>query len=58
LVDIDRSPVLMAVIVEGALIFSPEEDPTHQRTFDANYIFVSGGRMELGTAEFPYTSRL
>jgi hypothetical protein len=58
LVDIDRSPLLNAVFVEGALLFQPDTDPNHQRTFDAHYIFVTGGRMELGTEEFPYTSKL
>jgi len=58
LVDIDTSPKLKAVIVQGAIIFSPEKDANHQRTFDAHYIFVDGGRMEMGTAEFPYTSKL
>jgi len=58
LVDIDQSPLLMAVIVQGALIFSPEADPTHERTFNAHYIFIDSGRMEMGTSEFPYTSKL
>jgi len=50
--------VLNAIIVEGTLIFGPEEDSTHERYFDANYIYINGGRMEVGTEEFPYTSRL
>jgi len=29
LVDIDASPLLNAVIVEGSIIFAPETDPTH-----------------------------
>jgi hypothetical protein len=29
LVDIDRSPMMKAVFVEGALIFQPEDDATH-----------------------------
>jgi hypothetical protein len=41
------------------LIFAPHpSDPTHHRTFDAKYIFINEGRMELGTKDFPYTSRL
>jgi hypothetical protein len=57
--DVDRTPVLNAIICEGALIFAPHaSDANHQRTFDAKYIFVRNGRMELGTAEFPYTSKL
>lgn len=58
LVDIDHSPLLKAVIVEGAIIFAPHSDPKHERFFDAKYIFVHGGRMEVGTEEFPYTSQL
>jgi hypothetical protein len=59
LVDINQGPKLKAVIVQGSLIFSPnKEDPNHERSFDAHYIYIDGGRMELGTAEFPYTSRL
>ena len=57
-VDIDRSPILNAVIVEGSIIFAPETDPNHERFFDAKYIFVSGGLMEVGTEEFPYTSKI
>jgi hypothetical protein len=56
LVDIDRTPVLNLVLVEGSLIFAPSDDPEHERFFDAHYIFVSGGTMEVGTEEFPYTS--
>jgi len=58
-VDIDESPKLKALIVEGSLIFAPHEtDPTHLRTFDAHYIMVMGGYMEVGTEEFPYTSKM
>ena len=58
LVDVDSSPHLNAVIVEGSIIFAPNSDPNHERFFDANYIFVHGGLMEVGTEEFPYTSKL
>jgi hypothetical protein len=58
LVDIDSTPTLNAVLVEGSLIFAPELDPNHHRTFDAKYIFVNGGLMEVGTEEFPYTSKI
>ena len=58
LVDVDKTPLLNAIIVEGALIFVPDEDPTHERFFDAHYIFVMGGIMEVGTEEFPYTSKV
>jgi hypothetical protein len=57
LFDLDASPVLSAVIVEGSLIFPPS-DNNHLRTFDANYIMVRGGYMEVGTEKFPYTSRI
>jgi hypothetical protein len=60
LVDLDETPILNAVFVEGSisLIFAPDADPNHERFFDANYIFVTGGLMEVGTEEFPYTSKL
>ena len=58
LVDIDSSPCLKAVIVEGSIIFAPDADETHERFFDAYYIFVTGGLMEVGTEEFPYTSKI
>ena len=59
LVDVDSTPVLNAVLVEGSLIFPPDDsNPSHQKTFDAHYIFVDGGYMEVGTEQFPYTSKL
>jgi len=58
LVDVDSTPHLKAVIVEGSIIFAPETDATHHRTFDADYIFVNHGKMEVGTEEFPYTSHI
>ena len=58
LVDIDSTPQLNAIVVEGSLIFAPETDPNHERYFDARYIFVNGGVMEVGTEEHPYTSKL
>jgi hypothetical protein len=43
LVDVDSTPHLNAIIVEGSLIFPPDDiNP-------ANYILVSGGYMEVGT---------
>lgn len=33
LFDIDDSPILNAMIVEGSLIFAPDADPEHLRTF-------------------------
>jgi hypothetical protein len=58
LVDVDRTPLLNAVVVEGSIIFAPDEDENYERFFDAMYIFVNGGSMEVGTTEFPYTSKL
>ena len=59
LVDVDETPKLNAIIVEGSLIFPPNElNRTHLRTFDANYIFARDGYIEIGTEENPYTSKL
>lgn len=38
------------------MIFAPSTDPTHYRTFDANFVLVNNGYFEIGTEEFPYTS--
>jgi len=57
-VDVDATPELNLVLVEGALIFAPEADATHERYFDANYIYLRHAYMEVGTEEFPYTSQL
>jgi len=58
-VDVDYTDVLNAVIVEGSLIFAPDTDSSHQRTFDARYIFVSEGAVfEAGTEDNRYTSKL
>ena len=57
-VDVDKTPVLNAIIVEGSLIFASHTDPNHERFFDAHYIFVNKGMMEVGTEEFPYTSKI
>lgn len=55
LVDVDSTPVLQAVIVEGSLIFpSNDADTTHLRTFDAHYIMINGGYLEVGTEDEPY----
>jgi hypothetical protein len=55
-VDVDSTPELNLIMVEGSLIFAPSTDPTHERYFDARYIFLHGGYMEVGTEEHPYTS--
>lgn len=56
LVDVDSTPVLSFLSVEGSLIFPPDADPSHMRTFDAHYILVQGGYLEIGTEEYRYTS--
>jgi hypothetical protein len=57
--DEDSSPVLKAVLVQGAFIFAPDTNPAHERTFDAEYIFIDkGATLEIGTEEFRYTSKL
>lgn len=57
-VDADSTPELNLIMVEGALIFAPDSDPMHERYFDARYIFLNRGYMEVGTEEHPYTSKL
>lgn len=58
MVDIDVSPLLNVVIVEGTLIMAPSTDPLHHREFRSKYIIVEGGRFEAGTPAFPYDSKL
>ena len=59
LVDVDSTPVLKAILVQGAIIFAPGADPTHHRTFDAEYIYVDKGAIfEAGTEDNRYTSKL
>lgn len=60
LVDLDATPILNAVFVEGSILFVPDTNPSHHRTFDAHYLFITneGSRMEVGTEEFPYTSKI
>ena len=56
LFDIDTGPKMSFLNVEGSLIFAPSTDPTHHRTFDAHYILVKNGTMEIGTETDRYTS--
>lgn len=58
LFDVDSTPVLDTVIVEGSLFFISDADSEHVRTFDAHNIIIQGGYMEVGTEEQPYTSKL
>ena len=59
IVNIDKSPKLQAIIVQGEMIFLPDADETHERTFDAEYIYVDeGAKLEIGTETARYTSKL
>lgn len=58
LVDVDSTAQLNSIVVEGSLIFAPDADASHLRTLDARIIIVQGGYVEMGTEEFPYTSKL
>jgi hypothetical protein len=60
LVDIQHSPKLRLVSVDGgALIFpSKDDDPSYEATFDARYINIFRGTMEVGTEKHPYKSKL
>jgi len=59
LFDIDVGPKLSFVNIEGSLIFPPHPtDANHVRTFDAHYVLVKGGRMEVGTETHRYTSKI
>ena len=45
--------------MEGSLIFAPDDSNSSTlHTFDARYIFVKGGYLEIGTEQYPYTSKL
>ena len=51
--------MLNLVLVDGGSItFPSDEDPTHQRSFDAKNIMVRNGIFEAGTEEEPYSSKL
>jgi hypothetical protein len=52
LVDVS-TPILNAVIVEGALIF--KDTPL---TFDAHYVMIRAGRFQIGTWEKPIQSKI
>ena len=58
-VNVDSTPVVNAIIVEGSLVFLPDATATHHRTLDASYIYISNGAIfEAGTETERYTSRL
>jgi hypothetical protein len=54
LMDIPKTPVYSFVNVEGSLIFDQEKTGT----FDAEFIIVKEGYLEIGTEEEPYTGDL
>ena len=54
LVDVPSTEKLSFINVEGSLIFDQEK----AGTFDAEYIIVKGGYLEIGTEEEPYTGDL
>jgi hypothetical protein len=59
LVDVDSTAKLNLITVEGSLLFAPKVgDNSHKRTLDARVIIVKGGYVEMGTEEYPYTSKL
>mmetsp|Transcript_33613 Transcript_33613/g.44335 ORF Transcript_33613/g.44335 Transcript_33613/m.44335 type:complete len:262 (-) Transcript_33613:5334-6119(-) len=58
LFDIATGPKLSFLNVEGSLIFPPDANPAHVRKFDAHYILVKNGNMEVGTEEHRYTSKM
>jgi hypothetical protein len=59
LVDVDSTPELNLVIVDGGSIIFPSGDTEdHVRTFDAHYVFINNGYFEAGTEDEPYTSKL
>ena len=50
LVDIDHSPMLNMVLVDGgSIVFPSDYDPQHERTFDAKIIMINNGVFEAGT---------
>jgi hypothetical protein len=61
LVDVNPSPKLNLVIVDGGSLIFPSADHDHtiHQTFDAHYIFLNrGALMEVGTEEDYYKSKL
>lgn len=59
LVDIDSTPILNTIIVEGSLIFPSDiKSANHVRTLDAHLILCHGGYIEMGTESAPYSSNL
>ena len=43
----------------GSIIFpSNDADPNYHATFDAHYVMINNGTMEVGTERHPYKSKL
>jgi hypothetical protein len=53
LFDLEKSPVYSLVVVEGSLIFDQ-----NAKSFDAEYILVKEGYLEIGTEDEPFTGEL
>lgn len=49
-----EAPPLVLLLIEGLLVFEDADEP---RSLDAKYIWVHGGRMEIGTERKPYEGR-
>ena len=59
LVDINSTPMLNMVLVDGGSIVIPSDyDSAHERKFDAKIIMVNDGVFEAGTEKNPYSSKL
>jgi len=57
--DSDSAGTFGLVLVEGKLMFYPDVDPNHQRTFDFYHMFINnGGLLQIGTEDEPYTSKI
>lgn len=50
------TPVLSAIIVEGGLYFFSNDEQDIE--LDAHYIYVDEGRLQIGTEDVPFTSKL
>jgi hypothetical protein len=42
-IDIDETPEINLILVEGTLTIAPDADPNHHRKVNAHYIFVHHG---------------
>ena len=58
LYDVSSTQLLNAVVVEGSFIFPSHEDINHEVFFDAKYVMVNRGYLEVGTEDHPYMNKL